>query len=137
MDNLQVSRCLKLLNQSDNYSLDRTRLLSRSLEDLLDIASKTLDRQSRELKSPNRIIYPVDMISVDETQQEALDSFVSTLQDFLGVQAESINIGAVWAENPPDEASDEDMQAYMRHVSIHHREYHLPNMIGTLPLMVL
>ncbi|KAM6518812.1 hypothetical protein FSOLCH5_007575 [Fusarium solani] len=55
------------------------------------------------------------MASVDETQQEALNSFVSTLQDFLGVQAQTIDIGAIWAESPPDEASDEDMQAYMRH----------------------
>ncbi|KAI8661221.1 Amidase domain-containing protein [Fusarium keratoplasticum] len=95
--------------------LDRTRLLSRSLEDLLDITTKTLDQQPQEPKSPKRVLYPVDLISVDETQQEALDGFVTTLEELLGVEAQSIDIGAAWAENPPDEASDEDMQAYMKH----------------------
>ncbi|KAJ3461300.1 hypothetical protein MRS44_009853 [Fusarium solani] len=96
-------------------SSDRTRLLSRSLEDLLDITVRSTGQQPQEPKSPKRILYPVDMASVDETQQEALNSFVSTLQDFLGVQAQTIDIGAIWAESPPDETSDEDMQAYMRH----------------------
>ncbi|RSL64744.1 hypothetical protein CEP54_004547 [Fusarium duplospermum] len=96
-------------------SFDNTRLFSRSLEDLLDLTAKTLVQHPQEPKPLKRVLYPVDMISVDETQQEALDSFVSTLQDFFVVQAESINVGAVWVENPPDEASDEGMQAYMRH----------------------
>lgn len=77
------------------------------------------------------------MVSVDETQQEALDNFVMTLEDHLGVEAQSIDLGASWAENPLDEASGEDMQAYMRHVSIHSRGYHLFNISGTLSLMVL
>ncbi|UPK93500.1 hypothetical protein LCI18_004435 [Fusarium solani-melongenae] len=95
--------------------LDRTRLLGRSLEDLLDITTKTLDQQPQEPKSPKRVLYPVDLISVDETQREALGGFVTTLDELLGVEAQSIDIGAIWAENPPDEASDEDMQAYMKH----------------------
>jgi hypothetical protein len=137
MDNLQVNKKLKLLKLSDNRSSDRTRLLSRSLEDLLDITVRSTGQQPQEPKSPKRILYPVDMASVDETQQEALNSFVSTLQDFLGVQAQTIDIGAIWAESPPDEASDEDMQAYMRHVSIHSRGYHLSNISGTFSVMVL
>ncbi|KAJ4313535.1 hypothetical protein N0V84_009353 [Fusarium piperis] len=96
-------------------SLDRFRLLSRSLEDLFDITNKALDQHSREPEPPKRVLYPVDMMSVDEKQQEALDHFVTTLEDLLGVEAQRIDIGAIWAENPPDEASDEGMQAYMRH----------------------
>ncbi|RTE69888.1 hypothetical protein BHE90_015724 [Fusarium euwallaceae] len=94
---------------------DRTRLLSRSLEDLLDLTTKTLGHHPQEPKPLKRILYPVDMTSVDETQQKALDGFVTTLEDLLGVEAQSIDIGAIWTENPPDKASDEDMQAYMRH----------------------
>ncbi|KAI8662232.1 Amidase domain-containing protein [Fusarium sp. Ph1] len=96
-------------------SSDRTRLLSRSLEDLLVLTTKTLYQHPREPKSPKRILYPVDLVSVDEAQQEALDGFVMTLEELLGVEAQRIDIGAAWAENPPDEASDEDMQAYMKH----------------------
>ncbi|KAM0421547.1 hypothetical protein ACHAPT_010721 [Fusarium lateritium] len=94
---------------------DRTRLLSRSLEDLLDITTKSLDQHPNKPQLPKRILYPVDLISADETQQDVLNSFMSALEDFLSVQAESIDIGAIWSENPPAEASDEDMQAYMRH----------------------
>ncbi|KAL6362403.1 hypothetical protein LRP88_03682 [Fusarium phalaenopsidis] len=54
-------------------------------------------------------------VDIDEAQQEALDGFVMTLEELLGVEAQRIDIGAAWAENPPDEASDEDMQAYMKH----------------------
>lgn len=137
MDNLQVSGHLKLLNQSDDCSLDKTRLLSRSLEDLLDITAKTLDQHPQEPKFPKRVLYPVDMIPVDERQQEALDDFVMTLENLLGVEAQRIDIGAIWAENPPSEASDEDMQTYMKHVSLRLRGYRLANRSGTFPLMVL
>ena len=137
MENFSVSAQCKLLGLSDNRSLDRTRLLSRSLEDLLDITTKTLDQQPQEPKSPKRVLYPVDLISVYETQQEALDGFVTTLEELLGVEAQSIDIGAAWAENPPDEASDEDMQAYMKHVSIRSRGYQHSNILGTFLVMVL
>ncbi|KAI8715084.1 Amidase domain-containing protein [Fusarium sp. LHS14.1] len=96
-------------------SFDSTRLLGRSLENLLDLTTKTLDQQTQEPRSIKRIIYPLDLVSVDETQKEALDGFVTALEELLRVTVQSIDIGEIWAENPPDEASDEDMQAYMRH----------------------
>lgn len=137
MEHLQVNGHLKLRNTTDDCSFDNARLVSRSLEDLLDLAAKTLDQHTQQPRSLKRILYPVDLASVDETQQEAIDSFMAALEELLGVAAQNIDIGAAWAENPPDDASDEDMQAYMRNVSIYPRVYQLSNILGTFSIMVL
>ncbi|KAF4991723.1 hypothetical protein FDECE_13954 [Fusarium decemcellulare] len=95
-------------------SFDRLRLSSRSLEDLLDITAKSLGEEPHKLRSAKRILYPVDLASTDETQQTALNSFLSILQDYVGVDVEHIDIGSIWAQNPPIGASNESMQEYMR-----------------------
>ena len=137
MEHLQVNGYFKLRNSTDDCSFDSTRLLGRSLEDLLDLAIKTLDERTQKPRSLQRILYPADLVSVDETQQEALDGFVTALEELLGVTVQSIDIGEIWAENPPDEASDENMQAYMRHVGIQSRGFQLSNISGTFSFMVL
>ncbi|KAM5344734.1 hypothetical protein ACJ41O_010596 [Fusarium nematophilum] len=96
-------------------SFDNARLFSRSLKGLMGITAKSLGDEHHEPTFPSKILYPVDLVSTGETQQDVLDAFVSALKEFLGVRVQDIDIGAIWAQNPPAEAGSEAMQAYMGH----------------------
>lgn len=61
---------------------------------------------------------------------------MSILQDLLDTKAEYINVGKIWEESPPSEASREGMQAYMEKVSQLHQKDVTDNS-GTFPVMVL
>ncbi|KAK7419721.1 hypothetical protein QQZ08_010734 [Neonectria magnoliae] len=99
--------------KTSNYTNER--LFSRSLEDLLHMTTTSLGISSPKTKLPKRIIYPVDLhAAVDNIQQAGMKQFISTLEKFLGVQVEEINIGETWAEDRPAEAHDEGMQTYMK-----------------------
>jgi hypothetical protein len=64
-----------------------------------------------------RVIVPEDFSSPKESQKTAIATFVSLLQGLLDANAEYVNVGKIWGENPPSEASNEGMQRYMEKVS--------------------
>ncbi|KAF4978680.1 hypothetical protein FZEAL_4974 [Fusarium zealandicum] len=116
---------------------DRPRLFSRNLEGLLGLAAKSLGVETREFKFPTKILFPADLVSADETQRTALDAFVSSLQDFLGVQLQRVDVGGTWAQYPPIEADNEDMQTYMRLVGLTAVDIETElTRVGTFSLMV-
>lgn len=61
---------------------------------------------------------------------------MSILQDLLDTKAEYVNVGKIWEESPPPEASREGMQAYMGKVS-RLQQKDVTDNLGTFPLMVL
>ncbi|KLO88034.1 Uncharacterized protein LW93_5202 [Fusarium fujikuroi] len=96
------------LNQPDEF--DKTRIFSRSLKGLLDF---TANAKTGASEAPPRIIVPDDLSSPEKSQKTAIATFVSILQDLLDTKAEYVNVGKIWEESPPSEASREGMQAYM------------------------
>lgn len=86
-------------------------MFSRTLKGLLDSNDELLDNAS-----PTKIVVPTDLKSSDKTQGKAIDDFVSILEDHLNVKAGRIDVGKVWKQNPPAEASKETMQTYMSQV---------------------
>ncbi|KAF5628742.1 D-mandelate dehydrogenase [Fusarium sp. NRRL 25303] len=107
------------LSQPENLStdiataskFDKTRIFSRSLNRLLDFTANPKTGTS-EASSP-RVIVPDDLSSPEKSQKTAIATFVSILQDLLDTKAEYVNVGKIWEESPPSEASREGMQAYM------------------------
>ncbi|KIL95535.1 d-mandelate dehydrogenase [Fusarium avenaceum] len=91
---------------------DKTRLFSRTLKGLSDFTASS-NGELLDNVSPKKIIVPIDLKSPDETQEKAIDDFVSILEDHLNVKADRIDVGKVWKQNPPAEASKEAMQTYM------------------------
>ncbi|KAG4262020.1 hypothetical protein FPRO03_10893 [Fusarium proliferatum] len=90
---------------------DKTRIFSRSLKGLLDFTANPKTGTSEA--SSLRIIVPDDLSLPEKSQKTAIATFVSILQDLLDTKAEYINVGKIWEESPPSEASREGMQAYM------------------------
>ncbi|KAF5714579.1 D-mandelate dehydrogenase [Fusarium globosum] len=107
------------LSQPENLStdiataskFDKTRIFSRSLKGLLDFTANPKTGTS-EASSP-RIIVPDDLSLPEKSQKTAIATFVSILQGLLDTKAEYVNVGKIWEESPPSEASREGMQAYM------------------------
>ncbi|PNP79587.1 hypothetical protein FNYG_07203 [Fusarium nygamai] len=107
------------MNQPGNLStdiataskFDKTRIFSRSLKGLLDFTENAKAGASKG--SSTRVIVPDDLSSPEKSQKTAIATFVSILQDLLGTKAEYVNVGKIWEESPPSEASNEGMQAYM------------------------
>lgn len=98
-------------------SYDNGRLFSRNLEDLLQM-TPTLGIISLEVNLPQKIIYPVDLHPIlNESQQRLVDEFISTLEEFMRVKVEEVNLGEMWAESRPVESRGEGMQTYMKDVS--------------------
>ncbi|RGP68975.1 hypothetical protein FSPOR_4952 [Fusarium sporotrichioides] len=95
---------------------DGIRLFSRSLKGLLDHAPSPKIEPKGESFAP-KVIVPTDLSSPGETQNTAIDKFVSILQDLLDAKAEYVDIGKTWEESPPVEASEDGMQSYMSQVS--------------------
>ncbi|KAF9771556.1 hypothetical protein IL306_010819 [Fusarium sp. DS 682] len=112
------------LSQPENLSadvattskFDKARLFSRSLQGLLDFTANPKS-ELLEASPPTRIIVPDDLSAPQESQKTAIASFVSILQDVLDTKAEYVDVGKVWEQSPPSEASKEGMQAYMKQVS--------------------
>ncbi|KAF5967012.1 D-mandelate dehydrogenase [Fusarium coicis] len=90
---------------------DKTRIFSRSLKGLLDFTENTKTRASES--SSMRVIVPEDFSSPKKSQKTAIATFVSILQGLLDAKAEYVNVGKIWRESPPSEASNEGMQRYM------------------------
>ncbi|KAK7420198.1 hypothetical protein QQX98_002851 [Neonectria punicea] len=106
------------MKKTSNYTNER--LFSRSLEDLLHMITTSLGISSPRVKLPKRIIYPVDLHpAVNSSQQAWMKQFISTLEKFIRVQVEEINIGETWAGDRPAEAHDEEMQTYMKDAPFH------------------
>ncbi|KAH8734004.1 amidase signature domain-containing protein [Ilyonectria robusta] len=98
---------------------DNGRLFSRNLKDLLQM-TPTLGIISLEVNLPQKIIYPVDLHpTLNESQQRLVDEFVSTLEEFMRVRVEKVNLGEMWAKSRPVESRGEGMQIYMKDVPFH------------------
>ncbi|KAF7536936.1 hypothetical protein G7Z17_g12951 [Cylindrodendrum hubeiense] len=101
-----------------NPSYDKKRLFSRSLDDLLHMTT-SFGIISPESHFPTTILYPVDLhAAMDESQQHLMAEFVSALEKLIGSKAENVNLGDIWAESRPIEAHGEEMQTYMKDISI-------------------
>ncbi|CAJ0541269.1 Ff.00g079660.m01.CDS01 [Fusarium sp. VM40] len=90
---------------------DKTRLFSRTLKGLLDLTASPKGELPENV-SLTKIVVPIDLNTPDETQEKAIDDFVSILEDHLNVKADRIDVGKAWKRNPA-EASKETMQTYM------------------------
>ncbi|KAJ8133575.1 hypothetical protein O1611_g61 [Lasiodiplodia mahajangana] len=98
-----------LRNQMLNQSLDMFQAFSRS----------TLGPYMVEFESfPRAILYPTDFFpSQDKTQQRIVESFVSILEDFLGVRKTEFSLADRWADSPPPEAQGKTLAKYLNRVA--------------------
>ncbi|KAF4336461.1 D-mandelate dehydrogenase [Fusarium beomiforme] len=92
---------------------DKARIFSRNLKGLLDFTASPKS-ELLEASSPTRIIVPDDLSAPQKSQKTAISSFVSILQDVLNAKAEYVDVGKVWEQSPPSEASKEAMQEFMK-----------------------
>lgn len=80
-----------------------------------EYSRSTLGLHVKEFESfPCAILYPTDFFpSQDETQQQIVESFISTLENFLGVKKTDFSLADRWTESPPPEAEGRTLAEYM------------------------
>lgn len=97
---------------------DNIRLFSRSLDDLLGLATATSGVDYHKADLPKRIIYPIDLLSsADKSQKLFMSEFLATLEGFLGFNVEWVSLEKIWNDTRPAGAHDEGMQSFMKDVS--------------------
>ncbi|UKZ70904.1 uncharacterized protein TrAtP1_011875 [Trichoderma atroviride] len=100
--------------QIDSQNYSAAGFSSRSLKDLLKIVQAVSNMTDDKVAFPKRIIYPLDFASVFEGNQALTDTFVATLEHFLGIQADKISLSEIWDSEPPVEANGQSLEEYMR-----------------------
>lgn len=95
---------------------DTVGLFSRSISDLYDIVSNTLELKDSQA-FPKKILYPTDFFPHSDSNQQAIvEEFISILENFLGVERTDFNLEDCWAKCPPAAAEGKPLRAYMEKV---------------------
>ncbi|KAI0111137.1 putative glutamyl-tRNA amidotransferase subunit A [Nemania sp. FL0031] len=78
--------------------------------------SKDTDNKIYKACKPTKLIYPTDYWQVDdEASQQAFESFITRIENFLGVKRTEISIADMWKETRP-EGADESIAKYFHYV---------------------
>lgn len=97
--------------------MDSVGLVGRDVLELFSLASAVLNQSHSDaaLPPPRRLLYPVDLFesSGSKDHGELTWQFVATLENFLGIKAEEVNVAAAWKKQPPPEAKGQGLQEYM------------------------
>jgi Asp-tRNA(Asn)/Glu-tRNA(Gln) amidotransferase A subunit family amidase len=64
------------------------------------------------------IIVPSDFVVENREQREIIDAFVGDLEQSLSVKAARVSISELWRRTAPSEATDQDLNAYLKDVII-------------------
>ncbi|EGX95643.1 amidase, putative [Cordyceps militaris CM01] len=92
---------------------DTVGTLHRSLKDAKHLTAATLDVPDSS-RFPKRLLYPLDFFpQADADQQAMTESFITTVESFLGIERTPISITDTWASNPPDEAQGKSLQDFL------------------------
>ncbi|KAI0867911.1 putative amidase [Hypoxylon argillaceum] len=93
---------------------DVVGLFSRTLDNLYDLASKTMDFPDTPLKFPPRILYPLDFFphSNDE-HQRMVEEFIGALESLLGTKRVEFSIAERWSQCPPEAAQGKSLMEYL------------------------
>ncbi|KAJ8130621.1 hypothetical protein O1611_g3006 [Lasiodiplodia mahajangana] len=74
------------------------------------------DTDDKIYKKPTKLIYPTDYWRVDdEASQQVFETFITLVEDFLGVKRTEISVAGTWKETRP-EGTDESMGKYFDYV---------------------
>ena len=77
-------------------------------------------RRSRSvltIKLPSKILYPTEFFPTEnQLQQNMLDRFVTTLEDYLGVKRIVFSLKEKWIENTPEAAMGQPLEEFLREV---------------------
>ena len=77
---------------------------------------------------PAAILYPTDYFPVQNSDQtKIIKSFALDLGKVLNVRVSEVSISAMWSEKPPEEASDQSVQQFLKDAAVHthfHDSYH-------------
>ncbi|GAP85663.2 putative amidase 1 [Rosellinia necatrix] len=98
---------------------DTVGYFCRSLDMLQTFSRSTLGPHVAEFESfPRSILYPTDFFSSQgETQQHIVESFISILENFLGVKKTEFSLADRWDNSPPPEAAGKPLAEYMNRVA--------------------
>lgn len=84
-------------------------LAARKLQDLA-----TFEPSAGDPEKPVRIVCLTDFLEdLDEIQTTKFRSFVTMLEQSLGLQAEPVSLSGLWLNTPPEEAQGAEMDDYM------------------------
>ncbi|POR35133.1 Glutamyl-tRNA(Gln) amidotransferase subunit A [Tolypocladium paradoxum] len=104
-------------SQISSPTYDSVGLVSRDVLELFNVASAVLNTSHADATAPppRRLLYPVDFFESNgsKVHRELTSQFVATLENFMGVKAEKVNITALWEKQPPPEAKGQGLQEYM------------------------
>ncbi|KAI5461730.1 hypothetical protein BGZ63DRAFT_414396 [Mariannaea sp. PMI_226] len=97
------------------HRLERMRVFSRSLQDLLHLTSATLSLDSSRGSFPQRIIYPSDFDpSFGGGNNSSMADVITALENFLDLQVDMVTLEDIWNETAPGGARNYSMQEYMK-----------------------
>ncbi|CAM1507834.1 Fc.00g046820.m01.CDS01 [Cosmosporella sp. VM-42] len=101
--------------KDDSRGLDKVRFFSRSLDDLLSLAAKSLEPGSLETEFPKRVLYPTDLFpTMSRDEHGLMNEVFSVLEKFLHVKVQDISLASEWTKTSPAEAKGAEMQEYMK-----------------------
>ncbi|KAI1121626.1 putative amidase [Nemania abortiva] len=93
---------------------DVVGLFSRSLDNLYDMTSKTMNLPAAPVKFPTRIIYPLDFFPHSNAEhQRMVDEFIGVLESFLGTKREEFSIAKRWSQCPPEAAQGKSLKDFL------------------------
>ncbi|KAI1109788.1 putative amidase [Nemania sp. NC0429] len=98
---------------------DVVGLFSRTLGNLHDVASHTLELSPAPVHFPTRILYPLDFFPHSNAKHQAMvDDFISALERFLGTNRVEFSIAERWSQCPPEEAKGKSLKEYLPKLSV-------------------
>lgn len=93
---------------------DVVGLFSRTLDNLYDLASKTMDLPDTPLKFPPRILYPLDFFPHSNYEhQRMVEEFIGALESLLGTKRVEFSIAERWSQCPPEAAQGKSLMEYL------------------------
>ncbi|KAI1357319.1 putative amidase [Xylaria arbuscula] len=93
---------------------DVVGLFSRTLNNLHDLASLTLNLPPAPVKFPTRILYPLDFFPHSNSKHQAMvDKFIGALERLLGTKRVEFSIAERWSQCPPEQARGKSLKDYL------------------------
>ncbi|KAL8899111.1 MAG: hypothetical protein Q9207_006362 [Kuettlingeria erythrocarpa] len=101
-------------------TFDVPGIFARDLDKLATFATKWYAPQAMKESANNltpKIILPIDLLPKEDTPQKKIVlAFLQDLESFFEIEADRIDLEALWAQAPPEKANGQGMHQYLEEV---------------------